>query len=74
MEGDLDTHRCSGHSLENYPIIEPGEYKGIWSGYFVKIIFANGKKSEDIEVTCGVRGMYCDCDIRVNEYGKIFVE
>ena len=62
-----------GASLEKYPIIQPGEYDGLWSAYYVKIIFRNGNKSEDIKVNEGVKGINCPCKVRVDEDGWVYV-
>jgi hypothetical protein len=40
-------------SLEKQPDIIPGCYNGLWSAYFVQVIFHNGNISDKIEVTGG---------------------
>lgn len=60
-------------SLEKFPLIKPGTYVGLWSAYNVVIIFANGKTSESIKVDEGVRGVNCQCTVRVNSEGVIDV-
>jgi hypothetical protein len=61
-------------SLEAYPIIRPGIYDGLWSAYFVEIIFENGKKSKKIELDGGVRGVNCKCIVEVKEDGYLYVK
>jgi hypothetical protein len=60
-------------SINLYPFIFPGKYKGLWSAYTVKIIFNNGNLSGTIEVDSGVRGINCPCEIEVAEDGRIYV-
>jgi len=60
-------------SLKQHPMITPGEYDGLWSAYFVKVIFHNKNKSEDIEVDQGVRGINCKCKITVDKDGWIYI-
>ncbi len=61
-------------SIEKYPFIIPGEYKGLWTAYYVKIIFHNGNVSEPIKLNDGVRGANCDCNVTVESDGQIYVE
>jgi len=61
-------------SLKQEHFIIPGQYKGLWSGYFVEIIFNNGKKSAKIELDGGVRGINCDCDVMVDSDYWIYVK
>lgn len=60
-------------SLEKEPMIIPGEYIGLWSGYHVNIIFNNGNKSHDIKLNEGVRGVNCECKVIVDEDGYVNV-
>ena len=60
-------------SLEKQTMITPGKYKGLWSGYYVKIIFENGRHSKEFKVNNGVRGINCDCDIIVDKDGWCYV-
>lgn len=60
-------------SLEKEPYIIPGEYDGLWSGYYVNVIFHNGNKSHDIKVNEGVRGMNCKCKVIVDKEGQVYV-
>ena len=64
----------SGKSLEKYPLIQPNKYDGLWSAYFVKILFENGKYSEDIEIDQGVRGINCHCEIEVDDDGFVYAK
>lgn len=61
-------------SIEKQPFILPGEYQGLWSAWFVEIIFHNGKKSEPIKVDGGVRGINCKCKVTVDNEGNVYVE
>lgn len=60
-------------SLEAYPIIKPGTYDGLWSAYFVEVLFENGRKSEKIELDQGVRGINCKCIVEVDNDGYLKV-
>ncbi len=60
-------------SLEKQPMIIPNNYKGLWSAYYVEILFPNGAKSHRIEVDEGVRGTDCDCDVTVDKEGWVYV-
>lgn len=60
-------------SLENHTFITPGKYDGLWSGYYVEIIFENGRKSEKIKLNQGVRGINCKCQVEVNLEGEVIV-
>jgi len=62
-----------GKSLEKVPIIEPGIYPGLWSAYFVQIVFANGRTSEKIAVDEGVRGVNCKCSVTIDEEGQLTI-
>lgn len=61
-------------SIEKEPLIIPGEYKGIHSGYTLQIIFHTGKKSHPIKLNNGIRGVNFDCKVIVDQEGNIFVE
>jgi len=63
-----------GKSIEQHKHIAPGEYKGLWSGYFVEIVFENGSKSEKIKLDEGVRGINCKCEVIVDENGFLTVK
>lgn len=58
-------------SLEKHPSITPGTYDGLASGYFVEVIFENGRKSEKIEMTHGVRGINCEIKLQVTNSGQL---
>lgn len=60
-------------SLEQEPMIIPGTYDGLWSGYTVKIIFHNGKQSHSIKLNEGVRGINCKCHVTVDKDGWVYV-
>lgn len=60
-------------SLEAYPIITPGTYNGLWSAYFVEVLFENGRKSQKIKLDGGVRGVNCKCTVKVDEDGYLHV-
>lgn len=61
-------------SLEAHPIIFPGTYKGLWSAYYVEVLFENGRKSEKIKLDGGVRGINIDCKVTVDEDGYLHVK
>lgn len=61
-------------SLEKELMIIPGKYKGLWSAYYVEIIFHNGNKSHKIKLDEGVRGINCKCEVIVDNDGYVFVE
>ena len=61
-------------SLEQHPIIQPNTYKGLWSAYYVVIIFENKRKSEKIKLDNGVRGVNIDCEVIVDSDGWVHVE
>jgi len=61
-------------SIKPQPMIIPGKYVGIWSAYFVQIIFHNGNKSEPIELNEGIRGVNFKCKVEVKEDGYVYVE
>lgn len=61
-------------SLEKYPVIKQGLYKGFWSAYNVVIMFENGKESEKIKLDEGVRGSNIPCDVYVSSDGEITVQ
>ena len=60
-------------SIEKHPFIIPGEYDGLWSAYYVKVIFRNGNMSEPIKLDGGVRGVNCDCKVTVDKEGVLHV-
>lgn len=60
-------------SLEIEPLIIPGKYQGLWSAYYVEILFHNGNKSHPIKLDEGVRGINCQCDVIVDEEGWVYV-
>lgn len=60
-------------SLEKHPIITSGKYAGLWSAYFVEVLFENGRKSEAIKLDGGVRGVNCKCEVVVDEEGWLHV-
>lgn len=61
-------------SLEQQLYILPGKYEGLWSAYYVEIIFYNGNKSEPIKVNNGVRGINCKCEVVVTDDGWVYVD
>lgn len=61
-------------SVEQQPMIIPGVYDGLWSAYYIQIIFSNGNKSEKIKVDQGVRGINCSCKITVDKDGWCYPE
>jgi hypothetical protein len=61
-------------SLEKHTMIISGKYKGLWSAYYVQIIFHNGKLSNEIKVNNGVRGINMHCEIEVDNEGWIYVD
>lgn len=61
-------------SLEKITIIKPGTYKGLWSAYYVKIMFDNGRFSQPIKLNDGVRGINIKCEIIVDDDGWVNVE
>lgn len=61
-------------SITTHEFIFPGNYKGLWSAYYVNIIFHNGNKSHDIKLNNGVRGINCDCDVVVDDKGWVYVD
>ena len=61
-------------SLKTHDIIIPGEYDGLWSGYNLKIVFDNGNLSGNIELNEGVRGINCECDVKVDDDGWVHVK
>lgn len=54
--------RCKSLEKVNIP---DGKYKGLWSAYFVDVILPSGAKSMPIEVSLGVRGMNCKCEVEI---------
>jgi len=60
-------------SLEKQSMIIPNKYKGLWSAYYVEILFHNGNKSEKIKLDQGIRGTNCDCDVTVDKDGWVYV-
>jgi hypothetical protein len=63
----------SAKSLEKEPMIIPNEYDGLWSGYYVEILFHNGNKSHKIKLDGGVRGINCKCKVKVDKDGWVYV-
>jgi hypothetical protein len=61
-------------SIEKEPMIIPGTYDGLWSAYYVEILFRNGKKSHKIKLDEGVRGINCKCTVVVEKDGSIVVD
>jgi hypothetical protein len=61
-------------SLEPQTIITPGSYDGLWSAYYVEIIFDNKRKSGKIKLNNGVRGMNIPCKVVVTEDGWVLVD
>lgn len=59
-------------SLEKVTVPD-GKYKGLWSGYNVQVIFPVGMKSVPFEVSTGVRGINCKCEVEVID-GWMFVK
>ena len=45
--------------------LSDGEYKGLWSAYFVEVILNNDTKSEPIEVSVGIRGINYKCEVDI---------
>lgn len=60
-------------SLEREPMIIPGKYHGLWSAYYVEILFHNGNKSHPIKLDEGIRGVNCKADVIVDEEGWVYV-
>lgn len=60
-------------SLEQEPMIIPGEYEGIWAGYSLQIEYHNGNKSHWIKLNQGIRGM-SRCEVIVDNNGWIYVK
>lgn len=60
-------------SLHKQEYLVPGEYEGLWSGYFVEIVFDNGMRTGKIELAQGVRGINCKCKVFVEEDGFLTV-
>jgi len=60
-------------SLEKEPMIIPGEYEGIWSAYYVEILYKNGNKSHKIKLNEGIRGVNSSCKVVVDNKGWVFV-
>lgn len=58
-------------SIEKHPIIHPGDYDGLWTANHVVILFDNGSKSAPIKLTQGVRGVNCECKVRVHKDGLV---
>ena len=54
-------------------MIIPNKYDGLWSAYYVEIIFHNGNKSHKIKLDEGVRGINCKCEVIVDEDGWVYV-
>jgi len=61
-------------SLEQQLYILPGNYDGLWSGYYVEIIFHNGNKSQRINLNNGIRGINCKCEVVVTDDGWVYVD
>lgn len=61
-------------SLEKQPMIIPGKYNGLWTAYYVVIVFRNGNKSDRIELDEGVRGYNCKAQVTVDKNGWVCVE
>lgn len=59
-------------SLEQHPLILPGEYNGLWSAYYVRIMFHNGTESEPIKLELGVKGRNCKCKVTVDDDGWVY--
>lgn len=60
-------------SIEKTLMIIPGEYDGLWSAYYVEILFHNGRKSQPIKLDDGIRGINCKCKVIVDKDGQIHV-
>jgi len=60
-------------SLEKEPMIIPGIYDGLWSGYYFKILFCNGNKSHPIKLNEGIRGINCECKVTVDKDGWVYI-
>lgn len=60
-------------SLEREQMIIPGTYDGLWSAYYVEIIFHNGNKSHKIKLDEGIRGVNHKCIVIVDADGFIHV-
>ena len=58
-------------SLEKESYIIPGTHKGLWSGYYLEIIYHNGNKPHPIKLEEGVN---CKCEIIVDIDGSIYVK
>lgn len=59
---------------EKQPLIIPGVYDGLWSAYYLEIIFKNGNKSESIKTIEGVRGMNCEVKVIVTNDGSVYID
>lgn len=60
-------------SIDKYTCLKPGNYDGLWSGYYVEVLFENGKRSQKLEVNEGCRGINVPCKIKVWKNGQIIV-
>ena len=48
-------------------------YDGLWSAYYVEIIFHKGNKSHKIKLDEGIRGINCKCKVTVDKDGWVYV-
>ena len=53
-------------SLEKVTVPD-GKYKGLWSGYVIQVILPVGLKSLPINVSTGVRGINCKCEVEISD-------
>lgn len=52
--------------------VPDGKYKGLWSGYTVQVILP-GIKTVPFDVSRGVRGINCKCEVEVID-GWLYVK
>lgn len=52
--------------------IPDGEYRGLWSAYYVRILLPDWTESAEIKMNEGVRGINCECQVKVIE-GQVYV-
>jgi hypothetical protein len=58
------------HASKSIDKVDPtkvpdGEYRGLWSGYTIRILLPTWTESPDIKMNEGVRGMNCECQVKV---------
>ncbi len=60
-------------SLEKYPIIKPGQYNGLWSGFFVDVMLDGESTYKHIKLNRAVKGLNCKCAVVVDEEGFVSI-